>query len=212
METVRSADGCTIAHEHAGSGAPLVYATEREIDDLEAVLAAVGEPAFVFGHSSGAALALEGAARGLPVRQLVAYEPPYVGDRARTTFADELTELVANGQRSEAAARFILNTGAPAAQVEQMKASEGWAAMEALAHTLPYDIRLCNDGAVPVQRLVQIDCPTLAVAGALSPAWATAAADEIAAAVPDGESRLLDGQSHGVADEVLVPLLTDFFA
>jgi pimeloyl-ACP methyl ester carboxylesterase len=253
METVRSADGCTIAFERGGSGPPLVlisgalcdrnstarlagrlgstltvyrydrrgrgdsgdsppYATEREIEDLEALLAATGEPAFVFGHSSGAALALEGAARGQPVRKLVAYEPPYAGVGARASFADELERLVDSGRRSEATARFILNTGAPETQVEQMQASDGWAAMKALAHTLPYDVRLCNGGVVPAARLAQIDCPTLALAGGLSPEWATAAADEIAAAVPGGEARVLEGQTHGVADDVLVPLLNEYFA
>ena len=43
------------------------------------------------------------------------------------------------------------------------------------------------------------------------PAWARAA-EAIAAAVPDGQARLLEGQGHRVADEVLIPVLTGFFA
>ena len=47
------------------SGDSASYAAEREIDDLAAVIGYAGGPAGVFGHSSGAVLALEAAARGL---------------------------------------------------------------------------------------------------------------------------------------------------
>jgi pimeloyl-ACP methyl ester carboxylesterase len=80
----------------------------------------------------------------------------------------------------------------------------------AIAHTLPYDVRLCNDGVVPVQRLAQISCPVLATAG-LSTAWAPAVAQTIAEAVPAGEWRLLDGVGHNLPVEVLAPLLREFF-
>lgn len=53
------------------------YSIDREIDDLAALIAEVGGSALVYGHSSGAALALEAAARGVPITGLVAYEPPY---------------------------------------------------------------------------------------------------------------------------------------
>jgi pimeloyl-ACP methyl ester carboxylesterase len=54
--------------------------------------------------------------------------------------------------------------------------------------------------------------PTLALAGGASPAWARAAAEAIAAAVPNSQARVLEGQGHRVADEVLIPVLTGFFA
>src|SRR6266853_2457474 len=59
------------------SGDTAAYSIEREVDDLAAVAAAAGGPPFVFGHSSGGALALEAAARGVPVRRLAIHEPPY---------------------------------------------------------------------------------------------------------------------------------------
>ena len=43
------------------------YAVEREIEDLGALIAATGGEAAVYGHSSGAGLALRAAARGLPI-------------------------------------------------------------------------------------------------------------------------------------------------
>src|SRR5215211_8920903 len=47
------------------SGDTAPYAVEREVEDLEAVIDAAGGSAFVYGHSSGAQLALETAARGV---------------------------------------------------------------------------------------------------------------------------------------------------
>ncbi len=52
------------------------YAIEREVEDLAAVIDAAGGSAYGFGHSPGACLALEAAARGVPLRAVVVYEPP----------------------------------------------------------------------------------------------------------------------------------------
>ena len=66
------------------SGDTEPFATEREYEDLAAVAAATGtEPPFVFGHSSGAAIALRAAAAGLPVAGIVAYEAPFGNEETR---------------------------------------------------------------------------------------------------------------------------------
>lgn len=193
------------------SGDAAQYSIEREVDDLAAVVKAAGGSAFLFGESSGGALALEAAARGIPTPKLAVYEPPYTtGPTAE--FADELDELVASGRESEAAERFLGLMGTPPQVLGQMKAGPYWAHMRSFARSLPYDIRLCNDGSVPADRLASIKAPVLALAGGASPAWARKAATAVAAAVPDGRSLVLDGQGHGAADEVLIPVLQTFFA
>jgi pimeloyl-ACP methyl ester carboxylesterase len=62
------------------SGDTQPYAVMREIEDLDAVIAAAGGSAFVFGHSSGAVLALRASAAGLAIPKLVMYEPPFIID------------------------------------------------------------------------------------------------------------------------------------
>jgi pimeloyl-ACP methyl ester carboxylesterase len=193
------------------SGDTQPYSPEREVEDLDAVISAIGEPAFVFGHSSGGALGLEAAARGLAISKLAVYEPPYVGGGASAEFAQSLEDLVASGQRSEAAERFILNTGAPAERVREMKSADSWRGMEAIAHTLPYDVRLCNGGAVPTKRLADVSCTVLAMAGGESAPWAREAIETIVASVQSGESQVLEGHSHGPPVAVLAPTLTGFF-
>ena len=50
----------------------------REIEDVAAVLRVAGGEAHLFGHASGAALALTVAASGLPVVRVAVYEPTFV--------------------------------------------------------------------------------------------------------------------------------------
>jgi pimeloyl-ACP methyl ester carboxylesterase len=192
------------------SGEIGAYSIEREVDDLAALLHEVGSAPFVFGHSSGAALALETAATGVPIGGLVVHEPPYT-EGPTDGFAAQLAEMAAAGRLSDVTEAFLRLQGIPTDVVEQMKAGPYWDHMESFAHTLPYEVRLCNNGSVPVERLVKISAPTLALAGGTSAAWAHEGARAIAAAVPNGRSRVLEGQGHGVADDVMIPVLTEFF-
>lgn len=192
------------------SGDTQPYAIEREVEDLAAVIEAAGGQAFVFGHSSGAALALEAAARGIPIRRLAVYEPPY-REGPTDEFAAQLAKLAADGRASDAAEAFLRLLGTPDAILEQMKSAPYWGHMTSFAHTLAYEVWLCNNGSVPADRLAKISVPTLALAGGESPAWAQEGARAIVAAVPRGRARVLEGQSHGVADDVLIPILTAFF-
>src|SRR5438067_10940201 len=64
------------------SGDTAPYAVEREVEDIDALISEAGGAAFVFGHSSGAALALEAAIQlGDKVNKLAMYEAPYNDDR-----------------------------------------------------------------------------------------------------------------------------------
>lgn len=45
------------------SGNTLPYSIEREVEDIEAMIDAAGGTAYLYGHSSGAVLALEAAMR-----------------------------------------------------------------------------------------------------------------------------------------------------
>ena len=185
---------------------------EGEVQDLAAVVAATGEPPFVYGHSSGGALALEAAARGVEMRRLAVYEPPYTGDaNPGPEFGQLLDELVAAGHRDEAAERWLAMTGAPPATIESIKSSSGWAHRQALAHTLSQDLRLANGGQVPIERLKRIDAPVLAMAGGASPAWAASTAAVLATALPHAGEQIVHGQQHLPEDPIVAAILEAFF-
>src|SRR5262249_20643326 len=77
------------------------YPVQRELEDLAAVITEASGEAFVFGHSSGAILALEAAASGPGIAGLVLYEPPFIisGEPLVADFADQLAALVSAGRR-----------------------------------------------------------------------------------------------------------------
>jgi len=186
---------------------------ENELQDLAAIVAATDETPFVFGQSSGAALCLEAAASGVPMRGLVVNEPPYVpGPGTASETAAELAALAADGRRDEAVERFMEGSGIPQAMIEQTKASPAWSSLLALAPTLAYDVRLLNEGVVPADRLTAIACPVLGTSGSLSPPWAEASVRAVAEAVQNGEWRVLEGQAHNVAPDVLAAVLRERFS
>src|SRR5690554_1079979 len=65
------------------SGNTLPYSPQKEYEDLQAVINAAGGNAYVYGISSGAALALE-AANTVKMEKLALYEAPYITDNSRS--------------------------------------------------------------------------------------------------------------------------------
>ena len=152
------------------SGDTQPYDKAREIEDLAALLEAAGGSAFLLGLSSGAALALEAAAAGLPVKAVAAYEPPYVeeaGSTRGTEHAPRLKALLEAGDRGGAVKYFMgPMVGAPAFVAVMMQAMFWvWPKLKAVAHTLPYDAGVMGDFTVPTSRLAGIRNRTLAMHG-----------------------------------------------
>ena len=196
------------------------YAVDREVEDLGALIDDAGGSAFVFGHSSGAALAIEAAVRGLPIPKLALYEPPFIVDDTRAPLPDDyeatLREMAASGHPGDTVAYFMTTgVGLPSEEVEQMRHAPTWPAMEALAHTLTYDGAVMGTNMsgrpLPSEWAAAITMPTLVMDGGDSPAWQTHAVDALASLLPDVRRRTLDGQGHGADPEVLAPILTEFF-
>jgi pimeloyl-ACP methyl ester carboxylesterase len=184
----------------------------REVEDLAAVIAVTGETPFVYGHSSGAALAIEAAAAQVPMQRLFAYEPPYTGPRdVHASQRERLDALVAAGEIDGAVELFLRGAGTPPGVLARLRASPGWAQMLALGHVLPYDVGLTNGGELPIDRVQRIAIPVIGAAGGLSPDWAHVAADALAAVAPQGQSLLVEGQTHGATAASLLPHLTAFF-
>jgi pimeloyl-ACP methyl ester carboxylesterase len=202
------------------SGDTEPYAVLREIEDLDALIREAGGSAFVYGHSSGAALALEAAAEGLHISALALYEPPFIVDDTRAPLPEDyvahLEELVAAGRRGDAVAYFMITgVGVPPEMVGQMRQTPTWSGMEELAHTIAYDGKVMGDQMsgepLPSAWSSSVRIPTLVMDGGDSPAWARHAVQTLADILPRGERRTLAGQDHGPAPEVLAPALEAFF-
>ncbi|MFB9882278.1 alpha/beta fold hydrolase [Planobispora siamensis] len=195
------------------SGDTPPYAVEREVEDLAAVIEANGGRAFVHGFSSGAVLALLGAAAGLPIPMLSLLEPPIVLDRSQQDdqgdLAAEIDELVAAGRRAEAVEHFHRSIGVPEEITAGLRQASFFPMLEGIAHTLAYDSRITP--AVSRDTLRSVTVPALVVNSEASDDRLRGWAEEVAAALPQGRHLALKGDWHGVPDEVLAPALADFF-
>jgi pimeloyl-ACP methyl ester carboxylesterase len=192
------------------------YSKEREVEDIAALIKEAGGSAFLLGLSSGAALALEAAASGLPVRKVAAYEPPYIdptGDRGAVGHESRLKALVAEGNRGGAVKYFMRDmVGVPAPAVAVMPLLPWiWRKLAAVAHTLPYDAAVMNQFRIPTARFASITVPTLAMHGAKTDARLQKAARSVAEAIPAAQHVTLAGQTHNVKPAVLAPAVVEFF-
>ena len=192
------------------------YAIQREVEDIGAMVTAAGGSASVYGTSSGAALALEAAASGVPIAKLALWEPPFIieGTRPRppANQAQHYRELVAAGRRGDALEFFMVKVvGLPPEFATQMRNSPYWAVGEGLAHTLAYDAEIMGDYSVPTTRAAVVKARTLVLDGGASPDWLHQSADALAKAIPGAKRRTLAGQEHNVAPDVIAPALAEFF-
>ncbi len=194
------------------------YAVEREVEDIAALVKEAGGEAFLFGISSGAALALE-AARGLPVTKLALYEPPFVVDdtRARVPadYPARLDAALSDGKRGQAVKMFMTEgVGLSGAMVAMMRIMPFWAKLKRVAHTLPYDTAFVvehQSGRPLPAAWPEVKVPTLAVDGGKSPAWMRNGVASLAKVLPSAEYRTLPGQTHLVKAAALAPVLADFY-
>ncbi|POX52350.1 hydrolase [Streptomyces sp. Ru71] len=216
----RLAERCTaVVYDRRGrgeSGDTEPYAVEREVEDLAALIDAVGGEAALFGVSSGGALVVEAVASGLPVRRAGVYEVPFAdflpgGAEQQAAYARNLTAALAEDRRGDAVELFLRLTGLGEEVIRGARQSPMWAGMEAIAPSLAYDAAVMGDGLLPRERLAAISVPFLVVAGGASPAWMREGNRALAEAAPRGDFRVLEGQTHMVEPDVLGPVLTEYF-
>lgn len=215
------------------SGDTPPYAVQREVEDIEALIDEGDGPAFMYGVSSGAVLALEAAGR-LPkkVKKLALYEPPFIIDDSRPPvpedYVEQLDEAIAAGRPGDAVEIFMTQALLiPAEFIAQMRTApagkvsdEGtqppeWAEMEEVAHTLAYDGRVMGDTMsgkpLPAGRWRSVTSPTLVLTGGNSEAFFHDGAKALVDSLPEARHRILEGQDHAASPEAVAPVLIEFF-
>ena len=201
------------------SGSTPPFAPAREIEDLEAVIREAGGSAGVCGVSSGAALALDAAARGVPIERLALYEPPFIVDDTRPpiTEADarQMQEYVDGREHGAAVAHFLRMVGVPRMGVMMMRLMPMWGKLKAVAPTLPHDLAFTvpRQGGRPLSRTEwgAVSAPAVIITGGRSPAWMRNGNAALAEVIPGATLQVLPGQTHMVKAKVLSPFLAGFF-
>jgi hypothetical protein len=113
---------------------------------------------------------------------------------------------VAAGRRRDAVEFFHRGIGVPEEVMAQTPPV--WAALEAVAHTLVYDCVISD--ATSLRLVRSVTAPTFVIDSQGSSGELTGMAATVVEALPHGSHRSLAGGWHGVPDETLAPVLTEF--
>jgi pimeloyl-ACP methyl ester carboxylesterase len=215
-----ASDFTAVSYDRRGQGASgdtLPYDVRREVADIEALIRCFGDRAMLHGMSAGAALSLVATAAGAPVDAVSGVEPPYrvSEDAPRLPEGeDAFAAMVSSGSRGDTVAFFMTHgVGLAPEVVAQMRRMPMWPGLEAMAHTLVYEVAALGSGAgrLPEEMLADFPVPVLTVYSKASPAWLQAGAAAVAAAVPAGECVGLDGVFHEVPAATIAPVLREFY-
>ena len=207
----------TIDYDRRGrgrSGDTAPYALAREVEDIAALINAVGGAATLYSSSSGAAIALAAAVAGVGVTRLALYEPPFFAGHDESAHIEHLHALVVDGKNAEAVRYFMTDVaGAPAAMVEGMAQDPSWARFVAVAPTVVYDVtnlNAINTDPDWARRWAEVTVPAIVFSGDATMPGLPQAADTVAAALPNATRRVLTGEGHGPSTAGIIPPLVEF--
>ena len=177
------------------------YALEREVDDVLAVIEAVGEPVRYLGHSYGALIGLEPLARTSAIERALLYEPPFdtpghVMIAAATL--DRIEARIDAGDREGALETFYREV--LGADPEPFKLLPMWPVRLAIVHTIVREGRIGLTYRLDPARFAGVATPTRILLGTESPGPFRASALAAAGAIPGSEVVPLPGEGHTMID------------
>jgi pimeloyl-ACP methyl ester carboxylesterase len=191
------------------SGNTSPYSKQKEIDDVAALTNLAGQDCVLYGHSSGAGLALIAACAGLGIKALVLHEPPYGPndpDSIAQTRDFSTSQLAAIERKdfAEAVNAFYRAIGFDEDQIAELTSDKAFMAM---VPTMAHDIAVMGEieigGIVPEDIVKSLSIPTLVLTGSESMPFFQDAAKQIAGLLKYGTLITLPGQDHA-GDPILV--------
>ena len=145
---------------------------------------------------------------------LALYEPPYFAGSDGREHIATLQRMLDEGQYDQAS-RYNLTAiiGLPGEAVDQMAEAPWWPGLVAVAPTLVYVRKASHDIETDPDwraRWARVTVLTVVYSGDRTFPWLPEAADAVADALSNAQRRVLAGQDHGPAPEVIVPELVSF--
>lgn len=196
-------------------GDPDSWTIEREIDDLAAVLSTAGEPCHVFANCTGGMIAILAAARGLPIRRLGLYEPPYWSTPTTEKQLSDLRRYIGQDRREEVVTLFAKDIVGflDEESIETFKSHPAWSAFKTMVRSTYYDALINRDHLeVPREELKRITSPTLVLRGDIGQVNIHDACAAVAEEIPSSRLVTMKGYDHLFDQKAGAPLLLDFFA
>ena len=189
------------------------HSVDDEAADVIAVLDAVGQPAFLLGHSYGAVCALGAAVRHPDgVRKLVLDEHPHPTLVAQSILAvlEQTAESADWDKLVETFMRDVLRV--PSAEVKAIKTTPFWQVWTADAEATLSDLRALSRHRFEASHYRSLNRSVQLLIGTESPRELYVT-DALAAVLPDARITELDGQAHEgmtTAPEQFVEVISRF--
>jgi pimeloyl-ACP methyl ester carboxylesterase len=186
-----------------GSGDAPEYDIMREAEDVAAVVDAIGEPAFLLGHSYGAVCSLEAALLTNNVRRLALYEPPIptgLPPYPRSTL-ERMQGLVDSRELEPTLEVFFREiVRMPDHEIEAFRQLPQWTRRIPLAPTIPRELIFDWTYRFNAERFARLRVPTLLLLGGDSPPLFSQATELVSSALPHSRVVVLPGQRHIAID------------
>jgi pimeloyl-ACP methyl ester carboxylesterase len=193
------------------------YDLRLEVEDLDAVIAAVGGSARVLAHSYGGLVTLQALVSGSAIERAVIYEPAFDTPGQETfppAVLERVDEMIVAGQREEALELFFREVvGADDALISTLRETPVWAARVAAVQTITREGVVVREVGFDPARFAELDVPVRFLIGSESPEPLRASTRAAHAAVPGSEIVELEGQGHAAMDtgtEAFLRAVLDF--
>lgn len=208
------------------------FGLRHEVEDLQALITETGAR-FLFGHSSGALIALRTALVTPAVERVALYEPPLsVRGSSPSAWVPRFHREIAAGKNAAAAVtalkgarldpvltrlpRWLLTPVAAAGMRDRHMAADDVPAAE-LVPTMRFDVQIAREMADTMAEYAALQARVLLMGGTRSPDYLGTALRELAAVIPHGQVIALPGLGHSGPQNngrpaVVARLLRDFLS
>lgn len=185
-----------------------------ELDDLHAIVSLCSEAPVIYGHSSGAALAIRAVASGIKANKLILSDLPFspMNSYSRSQeqlFVEErktIRALLELGDKEAAVKHFLKDFGMNDQELDSfVKSDHGHKAVQN-GPTLLIDYDLLGNGFLPGSLLTRITVSTLV----LTSEEGIAVAEEAAGYLARGRIMKLSGPTYSLSPEAVAKPIFDF--
>ena len=184
--------------------APGPYALEREAEDIQALVSAIGDGVLVLAHSYGGTCALEAAVDFPPIARMLVYEPALAsggGPIFPPAALEKVRSALDRGDREAAVTLFYRYAlGLNEAAVAAVRASPIWRLRVESADTLWREGTAANAYELQPKRMTRISAPVRFLLGTETAPALASSTRAAHAAVPGSELVELPGEAHNAMD------------
>ncbi len=207
------------------SGDSPTYSMAVEIADMLALVDAIhaeAGPVRLLGHSHGAVISLEAAARTDKLAALQLYEPPMPyyerveGVDPRRVLIDDMARHMAAGDKGEVIVLYLRDfLGTSSEAIERQRANpRAWGRWLSMVHTVPRELLGIRAYTFQAEKFAHIAIPVQVLVGTASRPAMRRTAERVQAAIPGATIADLPGQGHAAmtsAPEMFASAVAAFF-